>query len=44
MHKLVFEEGGLDDGTELAYFVRGKVVAFTPCKKYLSILIRDGFS
>ncbi|KAJ0084226.1 hypothetical protein Patl1_30553 [Pistacia atlantica] len=24
MHKLVFEEGGLLDGTELAYFVRGQ--------------------
>lgn len=26
MHKLVFEKGGLPNGTEVAYFSRGKVV------------------
>lgn len=25
MHKLVFEEGGLPDGTEVAYYARGQV-------------------
>lgn len=25
MHKLVFDEGGLPDGTEVAYYSRGKV-------------------
>lgn len=28
MHKLVFEEDVLPDGTELAYFARGKVIAY----------------
>lgn len=26
LHKLVFEEDGLPDGTEVAYFARGQVV------------------
>lgn len=26
MHKLVFENGGLPDGTEVAYYSNGKVV------------------
>lgn len=26
LHRLVFEEGGLPDGTEVAYFAGGKVV------------------
>lgn len=26
LHKLVFEDGGLPDGTEVAYYSRGKVV------------------
>ena len=26
LHKLVFEENGLPDGTEVAYYARGKVV------------------
>lgn len=26
MHRLVFEDGGLPDGTELAYYSRGQVV------------------
>ena len=26
LHKLVFEEGGLPDGTEVAYYARGQVV------------------
>ena len=26
LHKLVFEEDGLPDGTELAYYIRGQVV------------------
>lgn len=38
MHKLVFEEGGLEDGAEVGYFVRGEVVAFTPCWENLSVL------
>lgn len=25
MHRLVFEEGGLSEGTEVAYYSRGKV-------------------
>lgn len=26
LHRLVFEEGGLPDGTEVAYYAGGKVV------------------
>jgi hypothetical protein len=29
LHRLVFEEGGLPDGTELAYYARGQVISIT---------------
>jgi hypothetical protein len=29
LHRLVFEEGGLPDGTELAYYARGQVINIT---------------
>lgn len=36
MHWLVFEEGGLPDGTEVAYYSRGKVPSIPFCTLFLS--------
>lgn len=33
LHKLVFEEGGLADGTELYYYHRGQVVSVNEHKQ-----------
>lgn len=38
MHKLVFEEGGLEDGAEVGYFVRGEVKFLVGYKKGFGIL------
>ncbi|KAB5519898.1 hypothetical protein DKX38_024217 [Salix brachista] len=38
LHRLVFEEGGLPDGTELAYYARGQVISITYSYPFTSLL------
>lgn len=35
LHKLVFEECGLPDGTEVAYYARGQVVKINILNSYV---------
>lgn len=40
-HKLVFEEGGLPDGTEVAYYARGQVVVINISNAFIFLYFID---
>ena len=44
LHKLVFGENGLPEGTEVGYYVRGQVVTVRSQSFHLIILIASFFS